>query len=459
MAQNQVPVSYANVLKRSYQTYKRPGGELGKSGGGGVSGGSLVPRAFQSFSANCIMVDFTGMGLSKEEAFSLITNTYQGIEGVKFLQQGKLVEVSFESQEAVKVGLEKSLHVGEIALPVSRCFSPKQDIIPIAVHGMPIHPKEDTYKEVSEAFNKFGKMQELKFHCYQNTNIRMDSCSVILDRSVKEQAAVDLPRQIDLFSKSCDLFWKEASPYCKYCKNEGHYVQKCPKLEKKKEDEARQGGSKSGQVGTLTGGSSESVHAPPLVSKRGDISVIENQDQMSMMDTGNHYSNEANPPMENDGAEDMEAQLQEGLEEGRIDMSVVSVPRVERGQVAKELGPKRRRLIQVESSSEASDDQSANEFLVHTPTRKGESFSSLVSQLESLKGDIVETGLSDFDEEMEGVGEGESESELILESEEDLLGPDPEFGQVGKKVSHVSRAVISLSGVEIDSEDLPSFLQ
>ena len=180
---------------------------------------------------------------------------------------------------------------------------------------------------------------------------------------------------------------------------------------------------------------------------------------MSMMDTGNHYSNEANPPMENDGAEDMEAQLQEDLEEGRIDMSVVSVPRVERGQVAKELGPKRRRLIQVESSSEASDDQSANEFLVHTPTRKGESFSSLVSQLESLKGDIVETGLSDFDEEMEGVGEGESESELILESEEDLLGPDPEFGQVGKKVSHVSRAVISLSGVEIDSEDLPSFLQ
>ena len=93
MAQNQV--SYANALKRSYQTYKRPGGELGKSGGGGVSGGSLVPRAFQSFSANCMMLDFSGMGLKKEEAFSLITNTYQGIEGVNELSTHRRVYLPY----------------------------------------------------------------------------------------------------------------------------------------------------------------------------------------------------------------------------------------------------------------------------------------------------------------------------------------------------------------------------
>jgi hypothetical protein len=413
------------------------GGEAGKSGGGDSSGGGMVPRTFQSFSANCVMADFTNLNMGKGEALSLISQTYQGVEGVKFVQQGKLVEVSFVSQEAVKVGLEKTLQVGEITVPVTRCFSPKQNVVPIAIHGIPIHPKDDTYKEVAQAFDSFGKIQELKFRFYQLTNIRMDSCSVVLDRTDKEKACTELPQQINLFGKSCDLFWREAKPLCRYCKEEGHLVQKCLKLEKKKAREDKQRMPRLVGAGIVVRGSEESVHTPAPSGKGGDKPEIGEKVQ-----------------------EEATLEQPHSCPEGGRDKITTEVnPGVEVGQVSKEMGAKRRRLIQIETSSDASDDQSASEFLAHTPTCKGESFSTLISQLESLKGDIIETSMSDCDEEMEGAGDDLSEDELILELEEGLKSPDLDISQVGKKVSHNHRAVISLSGVEIDSEDLPSFLQ
>jgi hypothetical protein len=127
-------------------------------------------------------------------------------------------------------------------------------------------------------------------------------------------------------------------------------------------------------------------------------------------------------------------------------------------KVSKELGAKRRRLIRAETSSEASDDQSASEFLACTPTRKGESYLSLMSQLESLKGDMVHSGMSDSDEDMEGDGEDVYVLESDQGGEESLVRPHQMVSQPNKEVSHISRGVISLSGVEIDSEDLPSFL-
>jgi hypothetical protein len=291
-------MSFANVLKRSYQTYQGPGGEAGKSGGGGLSGGAMLPRAFQSFSANCVLADFTGLNLSKGEALTLISKAYEQIEGVKFTKQGQFVEVAFQSGGAVMAALGKELQVGGIVVPVTRCFSPKQSILPVAIHGIPIYPKEDTYKELTEVFGKFGNVQELKFHCYDKTNIRMDSCSVLLDRSDMEKGNVAMPRRVEVFGKYCDLFWREAKPFCRYCKDEGHFVQKCPKLEKKKAGEGKQVMSELREVGAVVGGSVNSVYAPAAL--RGGESGAERQPQVAVMETDEQDFVQASPLMEKD---------------------------------------------------------------------------------------------------------------------------------------------------------------
>ena len=208
------------------------------------------------------MADFTGLNLTKGEALSLISETYQTVEGVKFIQQGKLVEIAFESRDALVADMGKELKVGEVVVPVTRCFSLKQNVVPIAIHGIPIYPKEDTYKKMVEVFSPFGKVQELKFHCYQLSNIQMDSCSVVLDRTDKNKADNELPRRYEIFGKPCDLFWREAKPYCKYCKLEGHYVQKCPKLEKKRSSNAGQMISRSREVGAVLWGECRSTAMP-----------------------------------------------------------------------------------------------------------------------------------------------------------------------------------------------------
>jgi hypothetical protein len=480
MAQVQMPMSFANVLKRSYQTYKGPGGEAGKSQGGGLSGGAMVPRAFQSFSANCVMADFSGLNLSKGEALGVISEAYEGVEGVKFTKQGMFVEVAFESRGAVMAAMGKELQVGGVVVPVTRCFSPKQSILPVAVHGIPIYPKEDTYKEVVEVFGKFGKVQELKFHCYDKTNIRMDSCSVMLDRTDMEKVSVVMPRRVEIFGKFCDLFWREAKPFCRYCKDEGHFVQKCPKLEQKKNGEGKQVVSKRGEVGAVVGGSVKSVHAPAALSKRGGEADAERHAQVAVMEKDEQYHVQASLLMEKDnlstevanqfletsppalpsmmGDEPILEQTHKCVERSRNVMEDGDITGGEVSKVSKELGAKRRRLIRAETSSEASDDQSASEFLACTPTRKGESYLSLMSQLESLKGDMVHSGMSDSDEDMEGDGEDVYVLESDQGGEESLVRPHQMVSQPNKEVSHISRGVISLSGVEIDSEDLPSFL-
>src|ERR1035438_10350038 len=161
MAARQDHLSFANVLKRSYQTYKMAGGDIGKSGGGGSSGGAMVPKTFQSFSANCMMADFSGLNLSKGEALRIISEAYEGVEGVKFTKQGMFVEVAFVSGGAVMTAMGKELQARGVVVPVTRCFSPKQSILPVAVHGIPIYPKEDTYKELTKVFGKFGNVQEI----------------------------------------------------------------------------------------------------------------------------------------------------------------------------------------------------------------------------------------------------------------------------------------------------------
>jgi hypothetical protein len=350
----------------------------------------------------------------------------------------------------------------------------------VAVHGIPIYPKEETFKEVTGVFSEFGKVQELKFHCYDQTNICMDSCSIMLDRTDIEKGSIVMPRRVEIFGKYCDLFWREAKPFCRYCKDEGHFVQKCPKLEKRKAVEGKKVMGKSGGEGAVVGGSVNSVHAPATLSKRGSGVDAERQAQVAVMETDKQSPVQASSLMEEGklsaGVADQYLEISPSalssimgdgtvfeqthgdVERSRNDTKSGDIPGEEVSKVSKELGAKRRWLIQTETSSDVSDDQSASEFLACTPTRKGESYLSLMSQLDSLKGDVVQSDMSDFDEDMEGDGEDMCIADSVQETEEGLVRTHQMVSQPDKQVSHNSRSVISFSGVVIESEDLPSFL-
>src|SRR4051812_14839686 len=64
----------------------------------------------------------------------------------------------------------------------------------------------------------------------------MNSCVVFLERppSSPDSPHPPLPRKIKLFEAPCDLFWKDASPLCRYCCQEAHWKQDCPKLATKR---------------------------------------------------------------------------------------------------------------------------------------------------------------------------------------------------------------------------------
>lgn len=168
------PLQDPSLLKRRYGVFS-PGSELGILQEGlvelGGEGSIPPPRLFQTHSANSLIVDFSGHLLSKGESFQIVADQLQGIEGMKFLKKGQLIEVSFLSSEAVYEALRVGIHVGQIQVPLARCFSPLQDILPIEICGIPIYPKGETYEEICKAFFSLGKVCELKFHFYSSSNI------------------------------------------------------------------------------------------------------------------------------------------------------------------------------------------------------------------------------------------------------------------------------------------------
>ena len=224
------PPSFSSVLKRSYGSFS-PG--VGSAGSQGMAmrhqalGQVSLPRVFQTHSANTLAADFSGHNISKGETLQLIADQLLGVEGVKFLKQGRVAEVSFATSGAVVNALASGVHFDHVQIPLTRCFSPNQDIIPIGICGIPIYPKEETHNEICNVFSDFGDVCGLRYHFFGTTNICMDSCTVLLNVSQGEKKYGDVPRQVELFGKKCDLFWKQAKPFCHYCKKEGHFVIDC----------------------------------------------------------------------------------------------------------------------------------------------------------------------------------------------------------------------------------------
>ena len=77
--------TFVSILKRSYQTYKTPT-DNSTRGKGISTQSSLIPKAFQSFSPNTIMVDFSGLDVAKDRAFILIKQAFQHIEVIEFIK-------------------------------------------------------------------------------------------------------------------------------------------------------------------------------------------------------------------------------------------------------------------------------------------------------------------------------------------------------------------------------------
>ena len=114
--------------------------------------------------------------------------------------------------------MRTGIQVDQVPVPLTHYFSPNQDIIPIGICGIPIFPKGETHDEICKVFSAFGEVCGLKYHFFSATNICMDSCTVMLNVSQSERSYGDIPRQVEVFGKKCDLFWKQAKPFCHYYK-------------------------------------------------------------------------------------------------------------------------------------------------------------------------------------------------------------------------------------------------
>ena len=125
------------------------------------------------------------------------------------------------------------LKVGPICISLTRYFSKRQDILLIIVYGLPIHPKPESLIEITKVFQSFGKICDIKYHCFGATNFHQNSCTVLLDISNLSGKSHDLPRRLEVFGKFCDLFWHQALPFCRYCKSEGHFIKDCLLLQSK----------------------------------------------------------------------------------------------------------------------------------------------------------------------------------------------------------------------------------
>ena len=129
-------------------------------------------------------------------------------------------------------------------------------------------------------------------------------------------------------------------------------------------------------------------------------------------------------------------------------------------------GKKRPRLIQPESSTDEGDAQSADEFLHHTPSTKGASLRSIMSQLDPVQDECSEAEVRsvelESDEEMEEDGKRSGvqvngEKQVMSDDDQDLVNS----GQVSdgsEEVSLISILQIPSSPPGDDSDSVPPSL-
>ena len=191
-----------------------------------------VPSTHKTHSPFAMMADFGGFNISSIKALEVIQQQVTGVETLRFLKQGKVAELGFLSSKAVRDALDQGITLEERQIPLTRCYTLKANITQVTIRGLPCYSKEDTEAATLEAFTPFGQVQEVQFHYYPGTHIRMDSAVALVEAT---EGAAQLPRRIPILGADCDLFWRGAGPFCYYCKGAGHWVTACEKLVKRKQ--------------------------------------------------------------------------------------------------------------------------------------------------------------------------------------------------------------------------------
>src|SRR4051812_24731281 len=95
----------------------------------------------------------------------------------------------------------------------------------------------------------------------------MDSFIAILELPMGESLAniSNLSRRLEFFDANCDLFWKGAAAFCKYCKKDGHWIIECRTLARKKDNSSPQAPSAPRSLAPLPPRPSH----PPTLHKQG----------------------------------------------------------------------------------------------------------------------------------------------------------------------------------------------
>src|SRR3954469_11541180 len=131
----------------------------------------------------------------------------------------------------LNAALNHGLSLDGHLIPLARCYTLKANITQVTIRGLPCFSKEETKEAIQEAFAPHGLAQEVQYHYYQGTTIRIDSAVVLIEAN----GGTPLPRRLSVLGAECDLFWRGAGPYCYYCKGARHWVTACERLAKRKQ--------------------------------------------------------------------------------------------------------------------------------------------------------------------------------------------------------------------------------
>jgi len=184
----------------------------------------VQPRFFKSFSADAVTVNFSRFGLDASSAIKLVHEQIVGAEAVKFLPVSQVLEVAFSSAQAAREALQKGVELKGARAPMTRCYHPSPNVIPVSILGLPIFAKDLTEAELKRVLLPHGVIVDIVYAVWGGTGLRADSCEILLDTSPRRRPTGEgieivhtpcapLERQIIIHGAPCTVRWRSTPPH------------------------------------------------------------------------------------------------------------------------------------------------------------------------------------------------------------------------------------------------------
>jgi len=194
--------SYTNMVAKPFRSFNPPGSQYANLHKDFDSANQI----FRSYSANAIVADFSGHLISMPEITNIISATKWPVETMRFLKAGRAAELCFLSSSDLQRAINEGITYKSCDIPLSRCFGQDSTFLSITIKDLPCRSTADTQVEISRVLQQYSKPSCFKFPVYPNSNIRTDTCSVLLDISLKPSVKLLMPRQIRLFGAPCEIW-------------------------------------------------------------------------------------------------------------------------------------------------------------------------------------------------------------------------------------------------------------